>query len=84
MQGISIVTYNENQSTITPVKELYPGDKHFKFNDGLIEWPRAGICIDETCPADMARMIQTCIGKGWVKPVAYVPERVIVWETLKE
>jgi len=67
-----------------PIKELEPGDKHFKFTQGLVEWPRAAIKISDTCPRNIQRQISQYMSLGYIKPIAYVPEQTIIWEILKE
>lgn len=67
----------------TEVKTLLPGDPGFKFTSGLAEYPRAAIVITEDCPANYRDIIYTCQAKGWLKPVAYVPTKELVWEELQ-
>ena len=80
---MSTISYIVNGEEV-PIKELEPGDKHFKFTQGLVEWPRAAIKISDDCPSNFLATIQVCISMGYIKPVAYVPEPTIVWEILKE
>ena len=67
----------------TEVKKLLPGDDGFKFMSVMVEYPRAAIVITEDCPANYRDIIYTCQAKGWIKPVAYVPTKELVWEELQ-
>lgn len=66
------------------VKTLFPGDVGFKFSNNLVDYPRAAIVITENCPDNYKHIVYTCQAKGWIKPVAYVPTKEYIWETLKE
>jgi hypothetical protein len=66
------------------VLEIKPSDKGFKFNVGMVEFPRAAILIDENCPHDVRLQLQMWLSNGWFSPVAYVKETEYVWETLKQ
>ena len=67
----------------TEVKSLYPGDKDFKFMIDLVEYPRAAVTVTKECPANYRDIIYTCQAKGWIKPIAYVPTKELVWEELQ-
>lgn len=80
---MSTISYIVNGDEV-PIKELEPGDKHFKFTQGLVEWPRAAIKISDDCPNEYKSIIQICISRGYVTPVAYIAEPTIMWDILKE
>lgn len=65
------------------VKTLLPEDKGFKFMSELVEYPRAAITVTKECPANYMDIIYTCQAKGWLKPVAYVPTKELIWEELQ-
>lgn len=71
--------------TVKPseVKTLFPGDEGYKFTKDMIEYPRAAIVVTESCPENYKHVIYTCQAKGWIKPVAYVPTKELVWEELQ-
>jgi hypothetical protein len=64
------------------VKTLMPGDGGFKFTSNLVEYPRAAIVITEDCPDNLKSQIWIYQRKGYIKPVAYVPTKELVWEEL--
>lgn len=70
------MTYKTHTSTIRTLKQ---GDPNFVINDGLMQAPRAGIEISNRCPENYASLIQECIRHGWLKPVAHVTERELLF-----
>ena len=64
------------------VKTLMPGDQGFKFTKDMVEYPRAAIVITEDCPDNLKSQIWIYQRKGYIKPVAYVPTKELVWEEL--
>ena len=65
------------------VKMLCPGDDGYKFVKDMIEYPRAAIVVMENCPENYKQIVYTCQAKGWIKPVAYVPTKELIWEELQ-
>lgn len=63
-------------------KKLKRGDKDFHMTDGITIMPRAQIEFSEKCPMDLINQVSTAIGKGWIRPVAYIKESEYVWEKL--
>ena len=57
----------------TKIKTIRPGDKDWFIIDGLKMAPRAGLEISNDCPYNHLQILQTCIDRGWVKPIAYQP-----------
>jgi len=53
-------------------------------SDGVMLTPRAAIEVSMDCPKDYLCIIQTCMEKGWLQPVAYVKEEEYTWERLKK
>jgi hypothetical protein len=70
------MTFTTHRSTIQTLK---PGDRHFQIRDGLTVASRAGFEISSDCPYNHLQIIQTCIEKGWIKPVANISEREMVF-----
>lgn len=66
------------------VRELFPSDIGFKFVEDKVEYPRAVIHINECCPDDYRNIVSLCQAKGWIKPIAYVPTKELVWEKLSK
>lgn len=65
------------------VKTLIPGDEGFKFMSDLVEYPRAAIVITDECPENLRAQIWIYQRKGYIKPVAYVPTKELIWEELQ-
>jgi len=66
-------------------KTLRSGDDDFMFSpDGMTKRPRAGFEIDINCPDNYLHILQTCINKGWVKPVAHMRDTEYTMELLQK
>jgi hypothetical protein len=63
---------NINNNKIYKITSKDPG---FVLEDGIIISHRAAIEIDSRCPDNYSTIVQYCIAKGWIKPVAYITER---------
>jgi hypothetical protein len=50
--------------------------------DGIKLVPRAAFNIAKECPREYLMILQTCMEKGWLKPVAHIKESNYVWEKL--
>jgi hypothetical protein len=70
------MTYRVHQSQIRTLK---PGDTNFVITDGLTQTNRAGIEISRRCPENYKDLIIECINHGWIKPVANVTERELIF-----
>jgi hypothetical protein len=70
------MTYTIHQSQIRTLK---PGDPNFVITDGLVQTNRAGIEISQRCPSNYASLIAECLNHGWIKPVAHVTERELIF-----
>jgi hypothetical protein len=75
------MTYTVHQSQIRTIK---PGDPNFIITDGLVQTNRAGIEISQRCPSNYADLIAECINHGWIKPVAHVTERELIFMGLSK
>jgi hypothetical protein len=66
-------------------KTLKPKDPDFSFSpDGITLVPRAGIEISIKCPDNYFHVLQTCIDKGWIKPVAHIRDVEYTMELLRK
>jgi hypothetical protein len=66
-------------------KTLRSVDDDFMFSpDGMTMVPRAGFEIDINCPDQYFHILQTCINKGWVKPVAHMRDTEYTMELLQK
>ena len=63
-------------------KVVKTGDKEWTFTEGMVLFRRAAIEIDETCPDMYKQIIAKCADKGWIKPVAYMPQEEVFIQTL--
>jgi hypothetical protein len=70
------MTYIVHQGQIRTLK---PGDPNFVIPDGYTQTGRAGIEISQRCPRNYASLIAECINQGWIKPVAHVTERELIF-----
>lgn len=68
--------FNTHKSQI---RTLRANDPRFIINDGLIISPRAGFQILQECPKEYKLIIQDCINRGWLQPVANVTERELIF-----
>jgi len=66
-------------------RKLYAGQKDFVFSpDGIVVIPRATIEILEQCPQAVRDQIGWAMAKGWLQPVANLPDDELMWENLKK
>jgi hypothetical protein len=75
------MTYTLHQSQIRTLK---PGDPNFVITDGLVQTNRAGIEISQRCPSNYASLIAECLNHGWIKPVAHITERELLFMGLSQ
>ena len=61
------------------IKTIRANDPRFIINDGMIISPRAGFHILPECPREYKLVIQDCIDRGWLQPVANVTERELLF-----
>ena len=73
------MTYTVHQSR---VQRIRPGDPNFMIQDGLTITPRAGFEISQKCPEKYKDLILECINHGWLKSVAHVTERELIFSGL--
>ena len=66
-------------------KKLYQGQKGFNFTtDDTTLVPRASIEVLPECPNEIRDKIQFAYAKGWLQPVAYMPDEEYTWELLSK
>jgi len=68
--------YKTHNSQIRTIKQ---GDARFRIIDKFTTCDRAGFEISQRCPENYRSLIQECIGHGWIKPVAYMTERELIF-----
>jgi hypothetical protein len=70
------MTYTTHKSQVRSIKQ---GDPKFYIHDKFTSTPRAGFEISQRCPENYISLIQECISHGWLKPVAHVTERELIF-----
>jgi hypothetical protein len=65
-----------HKSQIRTIKHT---DSKFHITDGMMTAPRAGFEISVGCPYNYREIIQECIRQGWLKPVAHMTERELMF-----
>lgn len=66
----------ERKSQLRTIRQ---DDPKFFITDGFVRAPRAGFHILPECPREYKMIITECINNGWLKPVAHVTERELVF-----
>jgi hypothetical protein len=64
------------------IKIIRQDDPRFDISDGFVTSPRAGFEISYGCPVEYKMVLQECINNGWLKPVAYMTERELLFSGL--
>ena len=70
------MTFTTHQTSVRTLKQ---GDRHFNITDKFVVTPRAGFEISQRCPENYKDLIVECIQHGWLKPVAHVTERELIF-----
>jgi hypothetical protein len=70
------MTFTTHQSTIHTIRQ---NDRNFFIQDNFTVTPRAGFEISRRCPENYQDLIQECIRHGWLKPVAHMTEREMLF-----
>jgi hypothetical protein len=60
-------------------RTLKQSDPRFHIHDKFTVTPRAGFEISQQCPREYRLIIAECISNGWLKPVAHVTERELLF-----
>jgi hypothetical protein len=61
------------------IRTLKPGDPKFMLKDTFTVCQRASIEISKDCPASYKQIIAQAYENGWIKPVAHVTERELIF-----
>jgi hypothetical protein len=75
------MTFTVHQSKIRTIKQ---NDSRFNIVDKFVTTPRAGFEISQRCPREYRLIISECINNGWIKPVAHVHERELLFMGLSQ
>jgi hypothetical protein len=66
-------------ATNSQVRAIKQGERNFTIVDGHTLTPRAGFEINPACPREYRMIISMCLNNGWLKPVAHVAERELLF-----
>lgn len=66
------------------VKRIDRNDPRFVIYDEIVAVPRAGFEISKTCPSEYRSILMQAVQAGWIKPVAHVHERELLFMGLAE
>lgn len=66
------------------LRTIRQNDPRFFITDGFVRAPRAGFHIVPECPREYKQVIAQCIDNGWLKPVAHVTERELIFIGLND
>lgn len=64
------------------IKIIRQNDPRFEIRDGITFSPRAGFEISPGCPLEYKQILAECINNGWLRPVAYMTEREMIFTGL--
>jgi hypothetical protein len=70
------MTFKTHQTSVRTLKQ---GDRHFNITDKFVVTPRAGFEISQRCPENYRSLILECVEHGWLKPVAHITERELIF-----
>jgi hypothetical protein len=70
------MSFNVCKSQIKTIKQSNP---NFLIRDGFTIAPRAGFEISNSCPYEYLLIIDECLKNGWLKPVANVTEKELMF-----
>lgn len=74
------MTIKLHQSKVRTIRQ---GDPLFTIEDGFVRYQRAGIHVLPECPPEYATIIHEAVRVGWLKPVAYMVDHEVTFETLQ-
>jgi len=70
------MTYTIHKTQVHAIRE---DDKNFRIQDGFVSYPRAMIHVLPECPQDVREMINWASSSGYLKCVAHVTERELIF-----
>lgn len=66
------------------IRKLDKSDPRFIIYDTYVMVPRAGFEISRSMPNSYKQIVTECINNDWLKPVAHVTERELIFMGLTE
>ena len=70
------MSFTAHQSSVHTIKQ---NDPRFTIVDKFVTAPRASFEISQRCPENYRDLILECINHGWLKPVAHMTERELIF-----
>ncbi len=64
------------------IRTVGQGDPGWLLDDGFVQYPRAALQIQASCPDDIKQKIQWAVQRGYVKCIAHVQGKELTWQTL--
>jgi hypothetical protein len=68
---------------VSKIQTVRQEDPKFVIYDGLMQAPRAGFEISQRCPEEYKMIINECILRGWIKPIAHVYGKELTMDALR-
>jgi len=73
------MTFKPHNNQIRTIRQ---DDPRFQIQDQYVIATRAGFEISQQCPREYRLILADCINRGWLKPVAYMTERELLFSGL--
>lgn len=61
------------------VRTIRDSDPNFTIRDGMVIYPRAMVHVMPECPVEYQHIIRECINNKWLKSVAHMTEREMLF-----
>jgi len=61
------------------IRKIDRTDPRFTIYDDIVAVPRAGFEISKSCPSEYRSILMQAVQAGWIKPVAHVHERELLF-----
>jgi hypothetical protein len=61
------------------IRKIDRNDPRFIIYDDIVAVPRAGFEISKSCPSEYQSILMQAVQAGWIKPVAHVHERELLF-----
>jgi hypothetical protein len=66
------------------VRTIRDSDPDFKIVDGFVVYPRAMLYVTPGAPANVQQTLDWAIAQGYIRCVAHVTDRELMWDRLSE
>ncbi len=66
------------------IRKIERSDPRFVIYDQFVAVPRAGFEISRSCPDEYKTILLQAVEAGWIKPVAHVTERELIFMGLSK